>query len=115
MAGLMRSYVAGLLHNARDMTLFLAPYINSYTRFVKGTFAPTKAVWSLDNRTAGFRVCGAGGKGVRIECRLGGADLYPPLAMAAMLAAGLDGGEIGLQLVPVFLTQPTGGRGGPVV
>src|SRR3546814_9059146 len=58
MSGLMRSYVAGLLHNARDMTLFLAPYINSYKRFVKGTFAPTKAVWSLDNRTAGFRVCG---------------------------------------------------------
>ncbi|HEY9567186.1 MAG TPA: glutamine synthetase family protein [Thalassobaculum sp.] len=115
MSGLMRSYVAGLLHNARDMTLFLAPYINSYKRFVKGTFAPTKAVWSLDNRTAGFRVCGAGGKGVRIECRIGGADLNPHLAMAAMLAAGLDGIEKGLELGPAFVGDAYGGQGVPEV
>ena len=46
----------------RDITYFLAPYINSYKRFQVGTFAPTKAVWSRDNRTAGFRLCGEGGK-----------------------------------------------------
>ena len=71
-----------------EITYFLAPYINSYKRFQAGTFAPTKAIWSFDNRTAGFRLCGADTKGVRIECRIGGADLNPYLAYAALLAAG---------------------------
>ncbi len=82
MSTLMRSFVAGQLKYARDITWFLAPYINSYKRFQVGTFAPTKAVWSRDNRTAGFRLCGEGGKGIRIECRIGGADLNPYLAFA---------------------------------
>ena len=60
MSPLMRHYVAGQLAYAREITWFLAPYINSYKRFQVGTFAPTKAIWSLDNRTAGFRLCGAG-------------------------------------------------------
>ena len=55
MSRLMRSFVAGQLKYARDMTYFLAPYINSYKRFQAGTFAPTKTVWSLDNRTAGLQ------------------------------------------------------------
>jgi glutamine synthetase len=63
-------------------------------------FAPTKAVWSTDNRTAGFRVCGEGTKGIRVECRIGGADLNPYLAMAALLAAGLDGIEKKMELEP---------------
>ena len=50
-----------------DITYFLAPYINSYKRFQVGTFAPTKAVWSRDNRTAGFRLCGEGSKAIRID------------------------------------------------
>jgi glutamine synthetase len=98
MSRLMRSYVAGQLAHARDITWFLAPYINSYKRFQVGTFAPTRAVWSLDNRTAGFRLCGAGSRGVRIECRIGGADLNPYLAFAALIAAGLAGIEAGLEL-----------------
>jgi glutamine synthetase len=65
--------------------------VNSYKRFVVGMFAPTKAVWSLDNRTAGFRLVGEGTRGVRIESRIPGADVNPYLAMAALLAAGLDG------------------------
>ena len=100
MSTLMRQYVAGLLDHASEVTAFLAPTINSYKRFVAGTFAPTRAVWSLDNRTAGYRLCGAGGKGVRIECRVGGADLNPYLAMAAEIAAGLDGIERELELAP---------------
>ena len=63
MSPLMRSFVAGQLKYARDITYFLAPYINSYKRFQVGTFAPTKAVWSRDNRTAGFRLCGEGRQG----------------------------------------------------
>jgi len=102
MSALMRSWVAGQLRYARDFTWFLAPYINSYKRFQAGTFAPTKAIWSMDNRTAGFRVCGAGSKAVRIECRVGGADLNPYLAFAALIAAGLAGIDEKLELSKPF-------------
>lgn len=95
---LMDRFVAGLLKYAPEYTVFLAPYVNSYKRFRKGTFAPTKAVWSVDNRTAGFRMCGAGTQGVRIECRIGGSDMNPYLAQAAMLAAGIAGIEEELAL-----------------
>jgi len=98
MSAMMQSFVAGQLAHAQEITYFLAPYINSYKRFQAGTFAPTKAIWSEDNRTAGFRLCGAGTKGVRIECRIGGADLNPYLAYAALLAAGLAGIEQQLPL-----------------
>lgn len=100
MSDLMCAFVAGQLEHAPAITAFLAPYVNSYKRFVTGMFAPTKAVWSVDNRTAGFRVCGDHTQGVRIECRIGGADLNPYLACAALLAAGLDGIERGLELGP---------------
>ncbi len=100
MSALMKQYMAGQLAHAAEITYFLAPYVNSYKRFVVGMFAPTKAVWSRDNRTAGFRVCGEGTKAVRVECRIGGADLNPYLACAALLAAGLDGIENKMELEP---------------
>jgi len=100
MSEVMRHYMAGLIKYAPDYTYFLAPYINSYKRFAKGTFAPTKTVWSVDNRTAGFRLCGEGSKGIRVECRIGGSDLNPYLAQAAMLAAGIKGIEDKLDLAP---------------
>ncbi len=87
MSDTMKHYMAGLLTHASEITYFLAPYINSYKRFMAGTFAPTKAIWSKDNRTAGYRLCGDGTKGIRVECRVGGSDLNPYLAMAALLAA----------------------------
>lgn len=93
MSAVMRHFLAGQLAYSRELTYFLAPYINSYKRFCVGMFAPTKAVWSLDNRTAGYRICGEDTKGVRVECRIGGADLNPYLACAALLAAGLEGIE----------------------
>jgi glutamine synthetase len=102
MSELMQHFVAGQLAHAQEITYFLAPYINSYKRFQAGTFAPTKAIWSHDNRTAGFRLCGENSKGVRIECRIGGADLNPYLAYAALIAAGLDGIERKLPLEPAF-------------
>ena len=102
MSELMQHYVAGLLAHASEITLFLAPYINSYKRFMKGTFAPTKAIWSKDNRTAGYRLCGEESKGIRIECRVGGSDLNPYLAMAALIAAGIDGIEKKMALQPAF-------------
>ncbi len=93
MSQTMRNYCAGLIKYAPDYTFFLAPYVNSYKRFAKGTFAPTKVVWSIDNRTAGFRLCGEGTKGIRMECRIGGSDINPYLALAAQLAAGIKGLE----------------------
>ncbi len=109
MSKLMCHYMAGLLHNASDITCFLAPHINSYKRFVAGTFAPTKAIWSMDNRTAGYRVCGADSKAVRVECRVGGADLNPYLAFSALLAAGIDGIENKRRLEPAFVGDAYGG------
>ena len=102
MSPLMRAWVAGQMRYASDITCFLAPYINSYKRFQVGTFAPTRAVWSRDNRTAGFRLCAEGGKGIRIECRIGGADLNPYLAFAALIAAGLAGIDEQLELGAPF-------------
>ena len=67
-----------------------------------GTFAPTKTVWSMDNRTAGFRVVGEGTKSVRVENRIGGSDLNPYLAYAAQIAAGIDGIERELALGEEF-------------
>jgi len=98
MSDIMRHYVAGLLKYTAETTYFLAPYINSYKRFAKGSFAPTKILWSVDNRTAGFRLCGENSKSIRIECRIGGADINPYLAIAAQLAAGIKGIEDKLEL-----------------
>jgi glutamine synthetase len=87
-----RWYVGGLLARARESSMFFAPNVNSYKRYIAGTFAPTGVAWSYDNRTAGFRVVGHGAS-LRIECRIPGADCNPYLAMAVHLAAGLDGIE----------------------
>ena len=102
MSDLMRHFMAGQLAHAREITYFLAPYINSYKRYQTGTFAPTKAIWSRDNRTAGFRLCGESTDAIRCECRIGGADLNPYLAFAALIAAGLDGIEKELDLEDAF-------------
>lgn len=103
MTELGRQWAAGQLKYAKEFTWFLAPYINSYKRFQAGTFAPTKIMWSQDNRTAGFRLCGEGTKGVRMECRIGGADLNPYLAFAALIAAGLAGIDEKLTLQKPFV------------
>ncbi|MFK8080306.1 MAG: glutamine synthetase family protein [Granulosicoccus sp.] len=102
MSDLMKHYLAGQLAYARDTTVFLAPYINSYKRFAAGTFAPTHVVWSIDNRTAGYRIVAPDSTNVRIECRIGGADLNPYLALAAQIAAGIAGIEQKLPLDDAF-------------
>ena len=106
-SALFRHYLAGQLQCAREMTYFLAPYINSYKRFQSGSFAPTKAIWSRDNRTAGFRVLGPGA-GTRVECRVPGGDCNPYLAFAAIIAAGLHGIEHKLELEPEFVGDAYG-------
>jgi glutamine synthetase len=99
--GMFDSFLAGQLAHARELTLLLAPNINSYKRFAVGSFAPTTVAWGHDNRTCAFRVVGHG-PALRFENRSGGADLNPYLALAALIAAGLEGVEQGLALEPAL-------------
>jgi len=92
-------FVAGILASLRELTLFLAPNVNSYKRFAAGSFAPTAVAWGTDNRTCSMRVVGHG-PGRRVECRLGGADLNPYLALSALIAGGLRGIDEELDLEP---------------
>ena len=96
-----KSFVAGQLAGLRELTLMFAPHVNSYKRFVPGSFAPTAVAWGHDNRTCSMRVVGHG-PGLRVENRLPGADVNPYLALAAMIAAGLHGIDNGLELEPAF-------------
>ena len=92
-------FLAGQLACLREMTLMFAPYVNSYKRFVEGSFAPTAVAWGRDNRTCAMRVVGHG-EGLRLENRLPGADVNPYLALSAMIAAGLHGVDAELPLEP---------------
>jgi len=94
-------FVAGQLACLREMTLMFAPYINSYKRFVEGSFAPTAVAWGHDNRTCSMRVVGHG-ESLRVENRLPGADVNPYLALSAMIAAGLHGIDNELPLEPAL-------------
>jgi len=87
---LFGAWLAGQLTLARELSLFYAPSINAYRRYQAGSFAPTRIVAGVDNRTCGFRLCGEGA-GFRVENRIPGADANPYLAFAATIAAGLHG------------------------
>lgn len=95
------SFVAGVLASMADFTLLYAPNVNSYKRFADGSFAPTAIAWGEDNRTCAVRLVGTGA-GARMENRLPGGDANPYLALAAMLAGGLDGVEQRLELEPAL-------------
>jgi glutamine synthetase len=96
-----QQFLAGLLAHAEELAFFFAPNINSYKRYAAGSFAPTGLVWGMDNRTCAFRVLGHG-KSLRVENRLPGGDVNPYLALAGMIAAGLDGVERELKLPAAF-------------
>ncbi|OXM73684.1 glutamine synthetase [Amycolatopsis sp. KNN50.9b] len=98
---LMRHFIAGQLACLRELTYFLAPNINSYKRFVPGSFAPTAVAWGTDNRTCALRVVGHG-PSLRVENRVPGGDVNPYLAVAALIAAGLHGIENELPLEDEF-------------
>jgi glutamine synthetase len=98
---LFESFLAGQLACMREFTLLQAPNINSYKRYVKGSFAPTAVAWAHDNRTCALRVIGHGGA-LRFENRAGGSDLNPYMALSAMIAAGLHGVSEGLELEPAY-------------
>jgi glutamine synthetase len=98
---LFQHFLAGQLKFSRELSLFLAPNVNSYKRFVVGSFAPTALLWGVDNRTCAFRVVGHG-PSIRVECRIPGGDVNPYLAISALVAAGLRGVEESLALPPAF-------------
>ena len=98
---LMEHWIAGQLATLREFTLFFAPNINSYKRYVDGSFAPTAVAWGVDNRTCALRVVGSG-HSLRAENRVPGGDVNPYLAMAAIIAGGLYGIEHELELEPIF-------------
>jgi glutamine synthetase len=97
MSPLFRSFIAGQLATLQELTLFYAPNINSYKRFVEGSFAPTAIAWGMDNRTCAVRVVGHG-HGMRMECRAPGGDVNQYLAVSALIAGGLYGIERELEL-----------------
>ncbi|MHB8245803.1 MAG: glutamine synthetase family protein [Acidimicrobiales bacterium] len=101
MSSVLQSWLAGLLATLPDLTLLLAPNINSYKRFALASFAPTAIAWGRDNRTCAYRLVGEGSS-LRIECRVPGGDANPYLAIAALIAGGLHGVEEGLELRPAF-------------
>jgi len=101
MSKMFRHFIAGQLAAMRELTLFFAPNINSYKRFVEGSFAPTAVAWGLDNRTCSLRVVGRG-HSMRVENRVPGGDVNQYLAVAALIAGGLHGIENELELEPLL-------------
>ena len=101
MSEMFRSFMAGQLATLRELTLFYAPNINSYKRFVDGSFAPTAIAWGMDNRTCALRVVGHGNS-MRMECRAPGGDVNQYLAVAALVAGGLHGIDKGLELPAAY-------------
>ena len=93
MSTLMRQYVAGQQKYLKPFLSLCAPTINSYTRLVKGAWAPTAATWGVDNRTTALRVITGSEKSQRVEFRIGPADANPYLIAAASLGSGLLGIE----------------------
>jgi glutamine synthetase len=101
MSALMEHFLAGVLASMGELTYLYAPNVNSYKRFVPGSFAPTAIAWGRDNRTCALRVVGHG-QSLRMENRVPGGDVNPYLAVAALVASGLDGIERELALEPAF-------------
>jgi glutamine synthetase len=90
MSQTMRYFLGGMMKLVRELSVFIAPNINSYKRFAVASWAPVNVVWGWDNRTTGFRVVGHG-QALHIECRFPGGDMNAYLTYAAMVGAGLWG------------------------
>ena len=94
-------FIAGQIAHLRELALMFAPNINSYKRYIPGSFAPTAVRWGRDNRTCALRLVGHGA-GLRLENRVPGGDVNPYLAVAGIIAAGLDGIKNKMVLEPAF-------------
>ncbi len=87
----MRWFLGGLQKYLKEFLVMCAPTVNSYTRLVKGAWAPTSSTWGIENRTTAFRVINGNPKSQRIEFRIGSSDANPYLAASALLGAGMLG------------------------
>jgi glutamine synthetase len=101
LSALGEHFLAGQLAALRELTLCYAPAINSYKRYLPGSFAPTSVRWGVDNRTCALRLVGHGSS-LRVENRTPGGDVNPYLAIAAIIAAGLHGIDSELPLEPAY-------------
>ncbi|KPV39341.1 type I glutamate--ammonia ligase [Alicyclobacillus ferrooxydans] len=93
-----RHFLAGILQHAKGFTAVTNPLVNSYKRLVPGFEAPCYVAWSLKNRSPLVRIPAARGLSTRIEVRSPDPSANPYLAIAAMLASGLDGIQNGTPL-----------------
>ena len=93
MSNTMRHFLAGQQKLMPEFLSMVSPTINSYSRMVPGSWAPTDASWGVENRTCALRVIKGSPKSQRVEYRIGAADGNPYLVMAAALASGLYGIE----------------------
>ena len=100
MAPALMSYIAGALQTMPELFALYAPNVNSYKRYVSGSWAPTAASWAIENRTSSLRAITNGETAIRVEHRVPGADVNPYLGFAACLAGGLYGIERGLTPPP---------------
>src|SRR5438045_3227597 len=94
----MRHFLAGVLSKLPEFLALYAPVINSYKRYIAGTWTPLNTTWGMDNRSCAVRIINNGRRAMRIENRVPGADANFYLVFAAMLAAGLYGIERQLEL-----------------
>ena len=98
MSQTMRQFLAGVLEKLPECMALYAPVINSYKRYVEGTWAPLNTTWGMDNRTCAVRIINVNRGAIRIENRAPGADANFYLVFAATLASGLYGIEHALEL-----------------
>ena len=100
LSSLAYSFIAGLLEHVKGFTALTNPLVNSYKRLVPGYEAPCYCAWSASNRSALIRIPAARGQSTRVELRSPDPSCNPYLAVAACLAAGLDGIQRGLTPPP---------------
>lgn len=85
-------FMAGIMHHMKGMTILTNPLVNSYKRLIPGYDAPVYIAWSANaNRSPLIRIPSSRGSSTRIELRCPDSAVNPYLALAACLAAGLDG------------------------
>ena len=95
-------FIGGLQTHLPEVVAILAPYVNSYRRYVKDHAAPINLAWGHDNRTTGLRIPVSDPESRRIENRLAGMDCNPYLGIAASLACGYLGMVGGTRPTPPF-------------
>lgn len=93
LSGTAYQFIAGIMKHATGFTAVTNPIVNSYKRLVPGYEAPSYVAWSCSNRSPLLRIPNSRGLSTRVEVRSVDPSANPYLALAVLLAAGLDGVE----------------------